>query len=360
MNKYKEVSNVRHQLLGVGWRPSRRLGLVAGLLALGVTLVVVAAGCGDDKKDDNEQPTSAATQPADDTPSGGIDYGSLSGQIRIDGSSTVFPISEAVAEEFASVASDVRVNVAFSGTGGGFELFCAGDIPISDASRPIKDDEIAACAENGIDDIVEIQVAIDALTVMVNPANDFVTCLTVQQLHDLFRTGGYTNWNQVDASYPDEAIDFYFPGTDSGTFDYFVEAIIEGVDENATHRGDGTASEDDNVLALGIENDEHSIGYFGYAYYQGGGSGLKAVEIDGGGGCVAPSLETALDGSYVPLSRPLFIYTRASLLQERPEVLGFVNFYLENAEALVTDVGYVPMPEDLFAEQVAKIEPYLP
>ena len=324
------MSDQRH---GVGRRPGRRTWLMAGLLAAAVTLVLMGAACSS---------------------------GGESNEIRIDGSSTVFPISEAVAEEFASVEPDVRVNVAFSGTGGGFELFCAGEIPISDASRPIEQDEIDACAENGIDDIVEIQVAIDALTVMVNPENDFVTCLTVQQLHDLFRTDGYTSWNEVDASYPADTIDFYFPGTDSGTFDYFIEAIIEGVDETATHRGDGTASEDDNVLALGLENDEHAIGYFGFAYYQGGGSALKAVEVDGGDGCVAPSLEAALDGSYQPLSRPLFIYTRASLLEERPEVLGFVKFYLESSEALVTDVGYVPMPEDLLATQLAKIEPYLP
>ena len=280
--------------------------------------------------------------------------------VRVDGSSTVFPISEAVAEEFSKVARRARVNVGFSGTGGGFEKFCRGEIHVSDASRPIKQSEIDRCAGNGITDIVEIQVAIDALTVMVNPANDFAECLAVEQLHDIFKTGGAGKWSDIDPSWPDDAIHFYSPGPDSGTFDYFVEAIIEGVDENATHRGDGTSSEDDNVLAQGIEGDEHAIGYFGFAYFLEAGERLKPVAINNGAGCIEPSYETALDGSYTPLSRPLFIYTREKFLIENPDVLGFVNFYLENAEALVQEVGYVNLPEDLLTEQFAKIEPFLP
>jgi phosphate transport system substrate-binding protein len=326
--------------------------LAIGAFVLLAVLIAAAAGCKDDKKEGT---------PAGGTPSG-IDYGSLGGEVRIDGSSTVFPISEAVAEEFSKVA-DTRVNVAFSGTGGGFEKFCRGETQLSDASRPIKDDEVQACAGNGINDIVELQVATDALTVMVHPDNDFVDCLTVQQLHDLFKGGGAGKWSDIDPSWPDENIKFFFPGTDSGTFDYFVEEIITGVDENATHRGGGsneTASEDDNVLAAGIEQEKYAIGYFGFAYFQEAGQALKAVSIDGGNGCVAPSLEAALGGSYVPLSRPLFVYTRESFLTDRPEVLGLVNFYLENATALVQDVGYVPMPDDLLQGQVAKIEPFLP
>jgi phosphate transport system substrate-binding protein len=331
--------------------PHLRLSLL-GLVAI-LALALLAA-CGDDEADSSgDGATDAATE------DGEIDYGSLSGNIRIDGSSTVFPISEAVAEEFSQV-SDVRVNVAFSGTGGGFEAFCRGEIQISDASRPIEEDEVQACADSGIDDIVEIQVAIDALTVMVNPNNDFAECLTVQQLHDMFKDGGATQWSAVDPSFPAEDIIYYYPGTDSGTFDYFVEAIIESVDENAIHRGDGTASEDDNVLAQGIEGDNTAVGYFGFAYFLEAGASLKAVSVDGGEGCVEPSFEAALDGSYQPLSRPLFIYTRESFLDERPEVLGFVKFYLENLETLVPDVGYVTMPEDLLAEQEAKIEAYLP
>lgn len=285
--------------------------------------------------------------------------GSSGSSIRIDGSSTVFPISEAVAEEFQK-EFDTRVNVAFSGTGGGFEKFCRGETEISDASRPIQEEEVAACADNDINDIVELQVAIDALTVMVNPENDFVDCLTVEELNQTFRGEGATRWSDIRPEWPDESIEFYFPGTDSGTFDYFVEAAIEGVDETSTHRGDGTASEDDNVLALGIEESRNAIGYFGFAYFLEAGQALKAVAIDGGEGCVEPSFEAALDGSYQPLSRPLFIYTRESFLEERPEVAAFVEFYLDNSSVLVPDVGYVTMPDDLLAEQVAKIAPFLP
>jgi phosphate transport system substrate-binding protein len=339
------------------WSWKQRIVGAAALAALAVGALALSA-CGDDDDDDENGggETPAAQTPAQD---GGIDYGSLGGEIRIDGSSTVFPISEAVAEEFSKVA-DTRVNVAFSGTGGGFEKFCRGEIQVSDASRPIEQDEIQACADEGINDIVELQVAIDALTVMVHPDNDFADCMTVQQLHDAFKTDGAGTWADLDPSWPTDGIEFFFPGTDSGTFDYFVEAIVEGVDETATHRGDGTASEDDNVLAQGIEGTRNGLGYFGFAYFQEAGQALKAVSVDGGEGCVAPSLEAALDGSYQPLSRPLFIYTRESFLQDRPEVLGFINFYLENTNALTEEVGYVPLPDDLLAEQAAKLEPFLP
>lgn len=279
--------------------------------------------------------------------------------VRVDGSSTVFPITEAVAEEFSRANRGARVNVGFSGTGGGIEKFCRGEIDIANASRPIHDDEVAGCAVNGIDNVLEIQVAIDALTVMVHPENDFVSCLTVDELHNIFRTGGPTNWNQVRAEFPDRPIHWYYPGTDSGTFDYFVEAIIEGVDETATHRGDGTSSEDDSILLQGIGGDRDAIGYFGFAYFQEAGDRLKPVAIDGGDGCVAPSFEAALDGTYQPLSRPLFIYTGESVLAEKEEVVDFIHFYLEHAEVLVTEVGYVTMPEDVLQEQFAKIEPFL-
>ncbi len=336
-----------HRIAAAIFHSKLRTALALATVAAAALLI---AACGDDEENGGE-PT--ATSP------GGIDYSQLGGSIRIDGSSTVFPISEAVAEEFGKVA-DTRVNVAFSGTGGGFEKFCRGETQISDASRPIKQSEIDACASNGITDLVEIQVGIDALTVMVNPANDFVECLTVQQLHDIFKSGGASKWSDIDPSWPSDKIDWYYPGTDSGTFDYFVEAIIKGVDESATHRGDGTSSEDDNVLAQGIEGDEHAIGYFGFAYFLEAGQALKAVAVDGGEGCVAPSFEAALDGSYQPLSRPLFIYTRESFLQDRPEVLGFVEFYLENTGTLVPEVGYVTMPDGLLQEQQAQLAPFLP
>lgn len=281
--------------------------------------------------------------------------GERTDSVRVDGSSTVFPITEAAAEEF-SKESRVRVNVAFSGTGGGFEKFCRGETDLSNASRPIKQSEVEACAANGITDIVEIQVAIDALTVMVNPGNDWARCLTVEQVQNIFRDGGYTNWNQVDPAFPDARITGYVPGTDSGTFDYFVEAIIEGGPvEGAFHRGDFTASEDDNILAQGIQNDRNAIGYFGFAYFLEAGQTLKSVAIDGGEGCVEPSFDAALDGTYQPLSRPLFIYTTESLLEQNEAVRGFVTFYVDHMQEFAPEVGYVTLPEDLYQEQVAKV-----
>ena len=281
--------------------------------------------------------------------------------VRIDGSSTVFPIAEAVAEEYTLANQGARVNVGFSGTGAGFEKFCRGETQISNASRPIRDSEIEDCAASGIDDIVEIQVAIDALTVLVNPNNDFVDCMTVDELHTAFTNGGASTWSDIRPEWPNDKIIFYYPGTDSGTFDYFVEAIIKDVDENASHRGDGTASEDDNVLALGIEHDQNAIGYFGFAFFVQASEGLKAVAVDGGDGvCVEPSFDTALDGSYAPLSRPLFIYTRESFLRDQPEVLAVVKFFLESSDELVPEVGYVSMPQELLDAQLAKLEPFLP
>lgn len=338
-----------HTLFPARLKP--RVFLLPGLAVLAaLTLALAACGGDDNGTGDGPTPTTAAN---------GIDYSTLDGQIRIDGSSTVFPISEAVAEEFSKV-SDARVNVAFSGTGAGFEKFCRGETDVSDASRPIKDSELEDCSANGIDDVVEFQVAIDALTVMVNPNSDFVDCLTVQQLHDLF-SGKATRWSDVDPSWPDDEATFFYPGTDSGTFDYFVEAIIEDVDDNAFHIADGTSSEDDNVLALGISNEDNAIGYFGFAYFLEAGQSLKAVAIDGGAGCVEPTFENALDGSYSPLSRPLFVYTRESLLNAHPvePILGFMDFYLNNTDTLVPEVGYVTMPDDLLQEQLDKIAPFL-
>jgi len=284
--------------------------------------------------------------------------GDVTGTVRVDGSSTVFPVGEAVAEEFSKV-SRVRTNVGFSGTGGGIEKFCRGETQFAHASRAMRDAEAEMCAEQGRGDIVEFQVAIDALTVMVHPSNDFVSCLTVEQLHDIFRNGGYSSWSEVDPSYPDEPIVGYVPGTDSGTFDYFVEAVIEGFDEEASHRGDFTASEDDNILAQGIENDTNSIGYFGFAYFQEAGQRLKAVAIDNGDGCVEPTFQNALDGTYEPLSRPLFIYTTETILRENEAARAFMDFYLENLQELVEEVGYVGLPPEVYQDQVAKLEPFL-
>ncbi len=297
-------------------------------------------------------------EPGEHISATGIDYGALGGNIDIDGSSTVFPITQAMAEEFSYVAN-TRVNVGLSGTGGGFEKFCRGDIDMANASRPIKENEVKACAEEGIDDIVEFQVAIDALTVVVNEENDWATCMTVEQLTNAFRRGGAERWNELDPAWPDEELITYYPGADSGTFDYFVEVLQSQVD-GATHRSDGTSSEDDNVLVRGVEGDTNALGYFGFAYFQESGDAVKPVAIDGGEGCIEPTFENALDGSYHPLSRPLFIYTRESFIAERPEVLGFLDFYYAHLDAIVEEVGYVTLPTDVKAEQEAKFAQYLP
>jgi phosphate transport system substrate-binding protein len=330
------------------FKRSRAGRLIFALLAL---IALTAAACGGDDDDDDANGAGNGNE-------SGIDYGSLSGEIAIDGSSTVFPISQAMAEEFGAV-SDTRVNVGLSGTGGGFEKFCRGETQISDASRPIKQDEIDACAKSGITDIVELQVAIDALTVVVNQENDWAACLTVDQLTNAFKTGGATTWSDLDPSWPDEEIIFNYPGADSGTFDYFVE-VMDGQQEDATHRSDGTSSEDDNVLVRAVEGDDHAIAYFGFAYYQQAGENLRAVSIDGGDGCVEPTFDNALEGTYAPLSRPLFIYTRESFLRERPEVLGFVNFYFESLDQIVEEVGYITLPDDLRTDQEEKYASFLP
>ncbi|MBE7518878.1 MAG: PstS family phosphate ABC transporter substrate-binding protein [Thermoflexaceae bacterium] len=330
-------------------RPRGRQRLI--LLVLAALSPLAGIACGDNGGDGPaEVPTNAS----------GIDYTRLRGKVRVDGSSTVYPISEAVAEEFSKVARGVKVNVAFSGTGGGFEKFCRGDIQVSAASRPIKASEKQACEENSITDIVELQVAIDALTVVVSPQNTWATCMTTDELNFAFRSGGAKKWSDIRPEWPDASIKVYYPGPDSGTFDYFREAILTGVDRESTHRTDGTPSEDDNVLALGIENDRHAIGYFGFAYFEEAGKHLKAVEVDGGHGCVEPAFDNALRGAYVPLSRPLFIYTRESLLRERPELLGFTQFYLDNIEALVKEVGYINMPGELLQQQHDRLKPFLP
>ncbi len=343
----------------------KRRSLFLSLAALAALSTIIAACGGDD--DDDTTPTAAATTAAAGATTAaasptakGIDYTKLSGEVRIDGSSTVFPISQAVAEEFSKAAKGVRVNVGLSGTGGGFEKFCRGEIQIADASRPINQKEKDACAANQISDIVELQVGIDALTVVLNPSNSFAKCVTTKELNMLFKKGGVTKWSEVRADWPAETIKFYYPGADSGTFTYFVEEAITKVDKASTHRADGTASEDDNILARGVEGDKNSIGYFGFAYFQEAGKKLKALEVDNGKGCVAPTYENALSGTYAPLSRPLFIYTREAFLKEKPEVLGLVKFYLDNTAKLVKEVGYINLPADLLAKNEAKLTPFLP
>lgn len=266
--------------------------------------------------------------------------------ISVDGSSTVYPISLAIAEEFQIVNPDARVTVAFSGTGGGFERFCRGETQISDASRVIEEDEIAACEEAGIP-FIELPVAADALTVVVNPENDFVECLTVEQLQQIWGPDSTVQtWADVNPEWPDEQIELYGAGTDSGTFDYFTEAING---ESGAIRTDYFPSEDDNVLVQGVQGNEYALGFFGFAYYNENPDSLKAVAIDSGDGCVEPNAETVENNSYAPLSRPLFIYVSQNAVDSNPVVQDFVDFYLaEDNRELIEDTGYVVYSDEIY------------
>jgi phosphate transport system substrate-binding protein len=272
--------------------------------------------------------------------------------IEADGSSTVGPFTTKAAEDFkAQGGADVTVGI--SGTGGGFERFCAGETDISNASRAIKDEEAALCEENGVE-YVELQVATDALTNVVNPANDWATCLTVEQLSAIWEPGStVTSWKQVDPSFPDVALKLYGAGTDSGTFDYFTDAING---EEGASRSDFSATEDDNVTVQGVAGDEGALGYFGFSYFEENRDTLQALEVDGGSGCVAPGIETAQDGSYTPLSRPLFMYVKLSSLEESSDVADFARFALENEQTIAEEARFVPMSEAQVAEQLAKLE----
>jgi phosphate binding protein len=289
-----------------------------------------------------------ATTPAEQPSEGGA---GLAGDIVIDGSSTVYPITAAAAEEFGLVNPDVRVSVGVSGTGGGFKSFCAGETDISDASRPIKAEEMAACEGTGVE-FIEIPVAYDGLAVVANPANDWAECLTVEELKKIWEPaaqGTIDNWNQVRDGFPDTPLVLLGPGTDSGTFDYFTEAIVG---EAKSSRGDYQASEDDNVIVTGVGGDENALGYLGYAYVVENEGKMKALQIDGGdGACVAPSFETVADATYQPLSRPLFIYV-STAAAERPEVAAFVEYYLSDEFTSLIQtpqVGYVALTPELYA-----------
>jgi phosphate transport system substrate-binding protein len=268
--------------------------------------------------------------------------------ITVDGSSTVFPITEAVAEEFQRAQQGVRVTVGTSGTGGGFQKFCRDEIDISDASRPIKANEAQACAKAGIQ-FIEVPVAYDGIAVVVNPKNTWAASMTVAELKRLWEPaaqGKVVRWNQIRQDWPDREIHLFGAGVDSGTFDYFTEAIVG---KEAQSRGDYTSSEDDNVIVQGVSGDELALGYFGYAYYEENKGRLKLVAVDDGDesngkGPIAPSPETVKDGTYRPLSRPVFIYSKLEAL-ERPEVKEFVDFYLGKGAALVREVGYIPLTD---------------
>ncbi|MEW6442749.1 MAG: PstS family phosphate ABC transporter substrate-binding protein [bacterium] len=298
------------------------------ILLAGCLVLVLVAGCGKKPQDQG-----------------------LSGTVRMDGSSTVFPVSEAMAEEFQKTHPGVRVTVGISGTGGGFKKFGTGETDISDASRPIKPTEVDLCAKNGIE-YIELPVAYDGLAVLVNPENDWASSITTEQLKKIWEPeaqGKVTRWSHVRPEWPDRELHLYGAGVDSGTYDYFTEAIVH---KEHSSRGDFTSSEDDNVLVQGIAKDELALGFFGLAYYEENRDKLKVLPVDdgkdeNGKGPIAPSLETVMDGTYQPLSRPLFIYVNKASM-ERPEVGAFVRFYLESAPTLVKEVGYIPLSDKAY------------
>jgi phosphate transport system substrate-binding protein len=319
----------------VGIRPQGRILLLvfaAGLLA------TATAACG--RSDSASDGTNAASSNASSN---------LSGRIEADGSSTVGPLVTAAAEDFQAQNPGVQITVGISGTGGGFERFCAGETDLSDASRPIKDDEeVPICQKNGIE-YTEFQVANDGIAVVTNRENDWATCLTVEQLNKIWGPDSKVdNWNQVDPSFPDQKLTLAGPGTDSGTFDFFT-GVING--EEDASRTDYQATEDDNVTVQAVSGDKGGLGYFGLSYFEQNQDTLNDVEVDGGSGCVAPTSETVQDGSYTPLSRPLFVYVKNTSLQ-KPEVAAFMKYILDNQEQIAEKALFVPMTE----EQAQKAE----
>ena len=303
--------------------------LLITLIASVGTLALLGAGCG-----------------------GGDDDGGGGGVIQADGSSTLGPFMTRAAEDFKA-AEDVDVTVGISGTGGGFERFCAGETDISNASREIDEEEAALCEEGGVE-YLTFRVATDALTNVVNAENDWATCLTVDQLKAIWGPGSkVSNWNQVDDSFPDVALTLFGPGTDSGTFDYFTD-VING--EEGASRTDYSPSEDDNVIVQGVSGDRGGFGYFGFSYFEQNQGTLKAVAVDNGSGCVDPSAETAQDGTYAPLSRPLLVYVKQTSFDENEDVSNFVKFILDNNTTIAEAAQFVPLSDDQLAEEQSKHE----
>jgi phosphate transport system substrate-binding protein len=297
--------------------------------------------------------------------------GSDAVMVKVDGSSTVFPITEAIAEEFGKENPDIQVPVGVSGTGGGFKKFCVGETDINDASRPVKDKEIKVCQENSIE-FIELPVAYDGLSVVVNKDNNFAKSLTVDQLHRLWEEGSkIKTWEDLNSSWPDEEIKLYGPGTDSGTFDYFNEAIVEKPSikdcvaagkekavckkEKDQIRSDFTKSEDDNVLVNGVNGSKYAMAFFGYAYYLENKDKLNVIAIDGGNGAVSPSETTINNGTYSPLSREIYIYVSRESA-ERDEVDSFITYYLDKAKDLVGEVGYIPLPDSRYDKAKEKFQ----
>ena len=305
---------------------------IFAVLALGV------AACGDDDDDD-----------------GGGGGGGVSGTIRADGSSTVAPLTETAAELFQGENPDVRVTVGTSGTSGGFEKFCNGETDISDASRPIDEEEVAACKDGGVEH-AEVQVANDALSVIVNPDNP-LECITTEQLKAIWNKGSEVDsWDDVEgleADIGDEELTLFGPGSDSGTYDYFTEEI--NGEEGVIRTDYNSIGEDDNAAINGVGGDEFAMAYVPYSFVQEAGGQVKALDVDGGDGCVEPSVETVQGGTYVPLGRPLFIYPSGEALQ-RPEAIAFIEFYLANQEQITTQATYIPMNEEQLTKAQAKVD----
>lgn len=312
--------------------------IIALLLVLLLSVSVFAA-CGAEDGDDTKDTENGET----------TDKADLSGDIEIDGSSTVYPITAALAEEFQIENPDVKITVGVSGTGGGMKRFTVGDTSISNASRPIKDEEAAKAEENGVE-FEEIRVGLDGISVVVNPNNDWVEDITVEDLKKIWEPNSKVEkWSDVNPDWPEKEIKLYGPGTDSGTFDYFTEAVNG---EEGAIRTDFTASEDDNVLVQGISGDEYALGYFGYAYYEENKDKIKALKING----VEPTPETIEGGEYTPLSRPLFIYVNKDHYTNQEQVKAFVDYYMNNAAEIVPSTGYVALSQEKYDEELNKLK----
>ncbi len=314
-------------------------------LAITITTAILLFACGKN----NSEKTTVKNNTSETT--------TLSGTIKVDGSSTVFPITEAVAEEFRAVQPRVKTTIGVSGTGGGFKKFSRGETDLSDASRPIKSKEKKACAENNIN-YVSLEVAYDGLAVVINPKNNWLKNITLAELKKIWEPsaqGKIMKWNQINDKWPNKEIHLFGPGTASGTYDYFSEAICG---KKVGTRGDYTASEDDHVLVQGIAGDKYALGFFGLAYYAENKDKLSLVGVDNGEAIVKPSLETVSNGTYSPLSRPLFVYVNSTSVK-RPEVIAFINFYIDNAAVLSKDVGYIPLPASEYKKQAEKFKTFV-
>jgi phosphate transport system substrate-binding protein len=321
-------------------------------LGLAAVLALAVGACGG-----SETSTAPAdTEATSDTSAPSDQEGGT--EIKVDGSSTVFPISEAMAEEFMAANSGTKVTVGVAGTGGGFKRFCAGETDISNASRPIKPEEAEICAQAGIE-FMEVPLAYDGLSVVVHPSNTWAACLTPEELGKTWAPsaeGKVTNWNQINPAFPDKPLALYGAGTDSGTYDYFMEATVESIGDEEGSRGDFTASEDDNAIVQGVTSDDGGMGFFGFAYYEENKDSLKIVQIKNAAGtCVEPTPETIASGEYNPLSRPVFFYVKKSAYEGNEAVKAFVDYQLSaEANPLISEVGYIPLPEPLMEKVRAR------